>query len=646
MAEGTTPARLQRKIHHHRSNQDCVLKYILSSIVAIAAKKMPRARFGGANGLALIAATALLGGCVNLPAMKQTSADTTQLAHEATQTALAADKANAAAGLAPAEGSLPAVTLTEELLYKLLTSEIAFQRGNWQAAYITILGVAQQTRDPRLARRAAEIALSAKQSGEALAAIRLWHELAPDSNEATQYYLGFMVINNNLTDVQRILSEKLAKATPKQYGVIMLQAQRLLARARDRKAAFDVLEEILSPYKATAEAHLALAQGAYASSDNARAIGEARAALAIKPDSSLAILTIAQASEKVDALKALAAFLEKNPGIRDVRLAYASMLIDLKQLDKARHEFELLLHDKPGDAGTLYTLGALALESAHYKLAEKYFLDYLSALEANPAEERDPTPAFINLAQIALEKKDKQAAMNWLSKVDSYDGKNTAWLNVQIRLAQLIAMDGKLQEAREFLHAVKTHNEAEQIQLIKAEAQLLRNARQEQPAWEVMQAAVERFPENPDLLYDFAMLAESQKKLTEMEAMLKRVIELAPNSQHAYNALGYSYADRNIHLDTALSLIEKALQLAPDDPFILDSLGWIKFRLALPDEAEQALRRAYQLRSDPEIAIHLGEVLWSTGRKEDARKFWNEATSKDPDNETLKNTLLRLNAKP
>lgn len=625
------------------------MKYILSSIVATVRKKILLARFAVGSGYALIAATALLSACTTLPALNsqtQQSLDETQLAHEAAQTALAADTANAATGVPPAGDSLPLVALTEELLYKLLTSEIAFQRGNWQAAYITILSVAQQTRDPRLARRAAEMALAAKQSGEALTAIRLWHELAPDSNEATQYYLGFMVLNNNLAEVQRVLSEKLTKATPKQYGVVMLQAQRLLSRARDKKAAFDILEEVLSPYKTTAEAHLALAQGAHTSGDNTRAIHEARAALAIKSDSSLAILTIAQASAKVDALKALAAFLEKNPSIRDVRLAYASMLIDLKQLDKARHEFELLLHDKPDDAGTLYTLGALALESAQYKLAEKYFLSYLSALEANPTEERDPTPALVNLAQIALEKKDKQAAMSWLSKVESYDGKNAAWLNVQIRRAQLLAMDGKLQEAREFLNAVKTNNQAEQIQLIQAEMQLLRNARQEQQAWELMHAAVERFPENPDLLYDYAMLAESQKKLTEMEVMLKRVIELAPNSQHAYNALGYSYADRNIHLDTALSLIEKALQLAPDDPFILDSLGWIKFRLALPEEAEQALRRAYQLRPDPEIAIHLGEVLWSSGKTEDARKFWNEAKSKDPDNESLKNTLLRLNVKP
>ena len=597
---------------------------------------------------ALFTSVALLTGCAHFPFLSERPSDEMPPAHEETQEISATEKAahdTDMAGKLTTGDQLPAVVLTEELLYKLLTSEIAYQRGNWQAAYVTILSVAQQTRDPRLAKRAAEIAMAAKQPGESLTAIRLWRELAPESIEATQYYLGFMLINNNLAEIQSIFSARLERATAPQYGVIMLQAQRLLSRARDKKAAFDTLEEILSPYKSSAEAHLALAQGAYTSGDNQRAIKEAQTALTLKPDSQLAILTIAQASTKPEAIKAIAAFLEKNPKARDVHLAYASILIDLKQFDKATHEFEQLLRDKPDDVGVMYALGALAMDSAHYKLAEKYFLSYLAALEAKPAEERDPTPVLVNLAQIALERKDNQAALNWLAKVDSYDGRNAAWLNVQIRRAQIIAKEGKLNEARQFLKELKTNTEAEQIQLLQAEAQLLRTANQAPQAMTVMEAAIERFPNNADLLYDYAMMAESQKKLDQMELNLRRVIELAPNSPHAYNALGFSYADRNIRLDEALLLIEKALQFAPDDPFILDSFGWVKFRLAKFDEAEQALRRAYQLRPDPEIAIHLGEVLWSMDKKEEARQFWREAKTKDPDNDTLKNTLLRLHEK-
>lgn len=139
------------------------------------------------------------------------------------------------------------------------------------------------------------------------------------------------------------------------------------------------------------------------------------------------------------------------------------------------------------------------------------------------------------------------------------------------------------------------------------------------------------------------MLLESQDRVLQMETMLRRVIELAPNSQHAYNALGYSFADRNIRLDEALTLIEKANQLAPDDPFILDSLGWVKFRLEKYDEAESLLQRAYELRPDADIAVHLGEVLWRAGSKDKALKLWRDARVKDPENTSLKSTLGRLN---
>lgn len=596
---------------------------------------------------AWLTCAALLAGCAGVGPQSQPAADDAHHASDAARAALSVEKTLNGSAPAPAgDDKLPEVPLSEELFYKILTAEIAYQRGNWQAAYITLLSVAQQTRDPRMARRAAEMALSAKQGGEALAAIRLWRELAPNSNEASQYYLGFMAMSNNLAEIQTVFTGKLQAAAPRQYGVIMLQAQRLLARARDKNAAFDTLEEILAPYKNSPDAHLALAQGAYSKGDNKRAVSEAQAVLAARPDSQLAILTIAQASRQPEAAKALADFLVKNPGARDVRLAYAGILIDLKQLDKAGLEFEQLLRDKPDDVSAMYTLGVLSMEKRQLPQAERYFNLYLSTLEAKPGEERDPTSALINLAQIALERKDYKSAQEWLARVESFDGRNAAWFNVQLRRAGLLAKEGRLDEARQFLKGVKTANENEQTQLVQSEAQLLREADLPQQAAQVLQDGLRSKPDNTELLYDYAMLAESQQNIAEMETALRRVIVLAPNSQHAYNALGYSLADRNIRLEEALELIEKAVQLAPDDPFILDSLGWVKFRLSRFGEAEQALRRAYELRPDAEIAVHLGEVLWAQGQKDNARKFWRDARSKDPENQTLKSTLQRLNAKP
>ncbi|MCH8619483.1 tetratricopeptide repeat protein [Undibacterium sp. TS12] len=597
---------------------------------------------------ALLISAALLSGCASMGQQGSTAVDDTHHVSAAAQAALSAEQTlHGVSTTAPAnEDKLPAVALSEEIFYKLLTAEIAFQRGSWQGAYVTLYSLAQQTRDPRIARRSAEIALAAKQSGEALAAVRLWRDLAPNSNEATQYYLGFMVMNNNLAEIQEVFADKLKSADSKQAGIIMLQAQRLLSRARDKNAAFTTLETLLEPYKDSADAHMALAQGAYTRGDNKRATTEAQAVLKSKPDSQLAILTIAQASSQPEAAKALAAFLAKNPGARDVRLAYASILIDLKQLDAATHEFEQLSREKPDDINNIYTLGVLAMERNHSQEAEKYFLQYLRAQESKAGEERDPTTALVNLSRIAAERKDYKAAQEWLSQVESYDGRNTAWFNVQVRRAFLYAKEGKQDEALNFLRSIKATSEAEQVQLVQSEAQLLRDAGKADQAKAVLEEGIKQQPNNPDLLYDFAMLAESQKELDRMEASLRKVIELAPNSQHAYNALGYSFADRNVRLDEAVTLIEKANQIAPDDPFILDSLGWVNFRLSKFPEAEQALRRAYQMRPDAEIAVHLGEVLWTMGQKDNAKKIWRDAQQKDPDNLTLKETLDRLKVKP
>jgi Flp pilus assembly protein TadD len=175
-----------------------------------------------------------------------------------------------------------------------------------------------------------------------------------------------------------------------------------------------------------------------------------------------------------------------------------------------------------------------------------------------------------------------------------------------------------------------------------AEAQLLRNVNQSREALSVLEAGLKRFPENTDLLYDYAMVAEKLDRMDLMETSLRKIMKLAPDNQHAYNALGYSLAERNIRLEEAYALVEKALRLAPEDPFIMDSMGWVQFRLGRLKESEALLRRAYALRPDPEIGVHLGEVLWVIGQREDAKKLWRDANSKDPKNDTLKSTLARL----
>ncbi|WP_211462608.1 tetratricopeptide repeat protein [Collimonas silvisoli] len=542
----------------------------------------------------------------------------------------------------PPEEHLPSVALTKEILFKVLSSEIAYQRGNWQSAYVTLLGAAQQTRDPRLARRAAEMALSAKQANEALVAIRLWRELAPDSEEATQYYLGFIMLSNNLAEARPILEKRLLDAPPQARGVMMLQIQRLLARAQDKPGAFSLLEQLVAPYTSMSEAHLALAQEAFSIGNSTRAQEEAKIALNLKPDSELAILTSAQvAADNNDVERILTDFLKKYPGSREVRVAYARTLIDQKQYEKARSQFEILLKSDKQDATTLLALGLLNAQIGDLKAAERYLISYIDQLNKHPEEARDSTQALLILAQIAADRNDIDSALKWLAQVEPGD----AYLDAQLRRAQLLSKRGDLDGARRVLTEIETNGEREKTQVTQVEAQLLREANHPQEAFKVLETALKAQPDNADLLYDYAMAAEKLNNLSAMESALRKLIALAPENQQAYNALGYSLADRNIRLPEALTLIQKALTLAPQDPFIVDSMGWVQYRLGNLNEAETRLRNAYSLLPDPEIGVHLGEVLWVKGQKTDAQKLWREVHQKDPQNDALKNTLVRLGAK-
>lgn len=538
------------------------------------------------------------------------------------------------------DDDLPNVELDEDLLYKLLTAEIAAQRGDWETAFVGDLTAAQQTGDPRLARRAAEIAMAAKQPDEALAAVRLWRKLAPDSDEALQYYLSFLIVTDNLADAKPILEQRLKEARPQTRGLLAFQIQRLLTRTKDKAAGFKLLQDVLAPYGDISETHLALAQGAHAAGDDNRARAEAQAALKVHPDSELAALTLAQVIPDRDAsTKALADFLAAHPKSSEVRMAYARMLIEQKQYAAARKEFESLLKEKPDDLTSLFALGVLGVQTNDYKSAENYLNRYITVLSANPDDERDPTQALMLLAQLAEERGDSDAALKWLQQIEPGD----SYLLAQMRRAQIIAKRGDVEGARRLLHEQNASGEKDKAQLIQAEGQILRDANRLNDALAVFKDGVRLYPDNTDLLYDYAMAAEKANKLDIMETSLRRLIQLAPHNQHAYNALGYSFAERNIRLPEAFELVQKALSLAPEDPFIMDSMGWVQFRLGKLKEAEELLRRAYTLRPDAEIAVHLGEVLWVKGERADAQKLWRDARSKDPQNDTLKSTLARLN---
>jgi predicted Zn-dependent protease len=282
---------------------------------------------------------------------------------------------------------------------------------------------------------------------------------------------------------------------------------------------------------------------------------------------------------------------------------------------------------------------SLQLEDA--PAAESYFKQFLAVQEKRPIEERDGSKVLMILSQIAQERRDIDAALAWLEKVEPSD--EPAFFSAGIRRAQLLAQRGDVDGGQKLLATMQTGDAGEQARILLTEAQILRDAGQGDSAYKVLENGVKRFPGSVDLLYDFALAAEKMKRLDVMEASLRRVIAQAPDNHHAYNALGYAFAEHNIRLPEAHALLEKALALAPADPFIMDSMGWVEFRMGNLEQAEQLLRRAHALRSDPEIALHLGEVLWQRGDQADAMKLWREAQAKDPDSAALKDMLARLN---
>ena len=539
---------------------------------------------------------------------------------------------------------LPAVGLSEELMFRYLSAEIAMQRGNAFAAYATMLSIARSTSDPRLARRATEMAMSGSLPAEALKAARVWHEIAPHSEEASQVLLSLQLQSNRADEAKQSLATLLSSSSPTTLPLAIGNVQRLLSRLPDRARAASLLKELLEPYRDALDARLALAQMAMVSGDRAAAIKELQNTLTKFPASEIAALMLAQITEdKAEATKTLVDFLKKNPKAREVRLAYSRMLFEQGKIADAKKEFKTLLQQTPNDQTALYALGLLSAQANEMADAEKYLSTYIANLKDQPDRERDATQALMVLAQIAEDRNDEAGVMKWLQMVPVL-GQSGA-VNATIKRAQLQAKAGKLDEARKLLNEADVNNDDERVKLIIGEAQLLKESGKFGDAMRLLEDALELYKNNIDLLYELAMLAEKNQQFDLMEITLRKVIQLAPDSQHAYNALGYSLADRNLRLQEAYDLIKKALSLAPEDPFIMDSMGWVEFRLGRLEKAEELLKRAFAIKADPEIAAHLGEVLWVLGREDEAKKLWRNAGGKDSKNDTLKSTLKRLQVK-
>jgi tetratricopeptide (TPR) repeat protein len=528
----------------------------------------------------------------------------------------------------------PNQDLTENLLYEYLLAEIAVQRGNVALGAQAYVDLAKRTHDPRIARRATEVALFARMNNAAIEAATIWHEADPDSARALEALAGMLVSVGRYDEALPRLKELLAMPGSDPASRFTL-FPRMLANAQDKQAALRLTQKLAADYPNVPEANFAVARMATAAGDDRLALDEVRKARRVRPDSESAVLLEAQLLQKTSADQAaavLADYLQKYPQAREVRLAYARTLVAQRRFGEARAEFQKLMTGLPDSTEMAFAVAVLSLQLKDYDAAEKYLKGLLNT------QYRDKDGVRLYLGQVAEERKNLPEALKWYGQV----GEGEQYVQAQIRYAQVLAKQGKLDDARTRLHQAAATNPQERIQLVLAEAQLLRDANQPKAAFDLVGQALDRVPNNPDLLYDYAMLAEKIERVDILESSLRKLIEIRPEHAHAYNALGYSLADRNQRLPEAQELIEKALKLAPDDSFIIDSMGWVLYRRGKLKDSLAYLRRAYAGRPDPEIAAHLGEVLWALGEHSEAERVWGDARKEAPDNETLVNTIKRL----
>jgi tetratricopeptide (TPR) repeat protein len=524
--------------------------------------------------------------------------------------------------------------LNEPMLYEFLLGEIALQRGDLPLAAQTFLDLARRTSDPRVARRAVEIANQARMPELALEAARTWQELDPTSPQALQVLAALLVANKRAEEALPHLEKLLAtEGVSPENG--FMQLNRLLAASPDKAANLRVVRTLGSKYPKLPQAHFAVAQAAAAAGDDDAAIAAIHRASALRPDWELAALLEAQILQRrspAAAAKVLGDFVAKNPNSREARLNYARLLILDKRLPEARKQFEAVLAASPGNTEVIYAVGLLAFQLKDYEVAEQN-MKRLLALNY-----RDADGVRYVLGQIAEEQKQWPQAIKWYESI----GEGEHQLAAQMRTANAMAKQGKLDEARKYLKRVAADNPGEEAQIIVAEAQLLREANRNQDAFKLLADALKKDPDQPELLYDYALTAEKLDRFDVLESNLRKLIEVRPDHAHAYNALGYSFAERNMRLPEARKLIERALELAPDDYFIMDSLGWVLYREGDLKGAAEQLRRAYVGRPDAEIGAHLGEVLWVMGQRDEANRIWQESLKASPDNETLQKTIKRL----
>ena len=583
---------------------------------------------------------AFSGWCLLIPLTIAQTAPAAPAAPSEAAAATAAPKARAARNTG--------VSMDAQLFYQVLLGELIAGNGEPAPAVSLILDAARKSNDARLYQRATDLALESRSGEVALQAARAWQQAQPASIEARRYILQILLALNRVVESADALKALLELTPAMERPQALSSVPRLYARVSDKKAVPLVVEQALAPYfnaPPTAVAAWVMAARLRLAANNKAGALEAvqRGHAANRLDESPVMMAIEMMAPSLPAAEALVRQYLSVPGPAqaELRFAYARNLLGALRYPEALTQLQIVTRDKPDFAQGWLVLGSLQLQEKQAVPAEAAFKRYLSLAEKQPASadrDRALAQAFLALSQIAEKRQAFAEAESWLKRIDSPE----VLVQAQSRRAALLARQGQLQAGIALIRELPERKDDDARNKLFAEVALLKEFKQLPMAYERLGQAVAGAPQDIELIYEQAMTAEKLNLLADMERLLRRAIEIKPDYAAAYNALGYSLADRNVRLPEAKQLIQKALEFAPTDPFIRDSLGWVEFRLGNLQEAARILSDAYKDKPDPEIAAHLGEVLWSLQQRDRALAVWREGHMMNPDNETLQETLQRL----
>ena len=527
-------------------------------------------------------------------------------------------------------------TANSEFVYKFLLAEIATQRNDLNSAGHIYLDLAKLTKSIPLAERATRIAGSARNGRLAMDAANIWQKLDKVSIEPQKILAELFITSGNLAKA-RPLIKALLKKEEKTRAEGFLYLNKILSQVENKKNALRFILDISKPYTNIKEARFAIAHAAFSAGNKKMAIEELDKIESINSKWETAALFRGYIIGQEWPEKALAfyqGFLKNNPKSNEVRLEYAKALTNIKKYDEAKKQFLKLVNSSLATSEISLTVALLSMELGDNILAEKYFMQSLERGHPKPAQ------IHIYLSGIYENKGDFDEAMTWLKKITTGE----YFLDSRILMAEFIAKYKSVDSAIEMLNDLRKRNllPNEKLIILRNKASLLLSENRNQDAYDLMKLEEEKFKDSPEFKFDYAILSEKMGNTLLMEQLLLEAIKLKPDYSTAYNALGYSYADRGIKLQEAKRYIEIALAYEPNNHYILDSMGWIHFKMGNLEIAMKYIRKAYTINNDPEIAAHLGEILWVQGKKEEAREIWESSLNRHPSNTVLLETSNRF----